>query len=214
MSARATKPTAAVHSRGHGARPMRADALRNRERIVAAAIEAFAQEGLDVGVAEIARRAEVGPGTLFRNFPTKEDLILAVFEERVKEAIAVAQASLDMEDAGAAFERFHFELAGLQMRDVGFFHAIRQRMFEHPVMRERKDQILKLVAQILERAQSAGAVRMDVTLDDLKFMMMSLTQADIPAGEMPPDIHARHLRILLDGLKPSGAGPMPGGLPQ
>ena len=69
---------------------LRADALRNRRRILDAAAEAFAESGLDVGVAEIARRAGVGPGTIFRRFPTKEDLIAAIVQERIEQMLALA----------------------------------------------------------------------------------------------------------------------------
>ncbi len=194
---------AAASDRVH--RRPRADAVRNRQRLVEAAIEALAAHGLDVGVAEVARRAGVGPGTLFRHFPTKEDLILAVFEVRVAEAIATAHRALEFDDAGEGFEWFHFQLAEMQLRDIGFFHAIRQRIFEHPGMRKRKDEIEALIAEILARAQRAGAVRPDVTIDDLRFLMMSLTQADYDLPGEQANAPARYLRILLDGLKPAGA---------
>lgn len=189
----------------HARRRPRADAVRNRRRLVAAAIETFAERGLDVGVAEIAHRAGVGPATLFRNFPTKDDLILAVFEARMEEAVAVARQALEMDDPGAALEWFMFEVAEMQMSDVGFFDALRKQMIERPQLRKCKEEIESILGIILARAQRAGSVRADVTVDDLRFLMMSLTQADQVATGGVPNIHRRYIRILLDGMKPAGA---------
>lgn len=188
----------------------RADAVRNRRRLIEAAIAAFAQRGLDVGVAEIARRAGVGAATLFRHFPTKDDLVLAVFEARMEEAVGVARRALGMDDPGAAFEWFLLKMAEMQLSDTGFFDAIRQQMIERPALRKWKDEIEELLAQILARAQRADSVRPDVTVDDLRFVMMSLAQTDPVATGGVPNIHRRFLRILLDGMKPAGASVLEG----
>src|SRR6476659_9745683 len=84
----------------------RADALRNRQRLIDAAVAVFAEQGLDVAVAEIARRAEVGTATLFRNFPTKDALIYAVIEARVTELLEVGKRAQQVDDPGEAFEQF------------------------------------------------------------------------------------------------------------
>src|SRR3954465_11493357 len=91
---------------------LRADAERNRRRILEAAAAAFAESGLDVGVAEIARRAGVGAGTIFRRFPTKEDLVVAIVEERIAQMVTLAEEALEEDDAGEAFRRF--VLAGIE----------------------------------------------------------------------------------------------------
>src|SRR3954465_1779085 len=98
----------------------RAPALRNRRRILDAAAEAFAERGLEVGVAEIARRAGVGAGTIFRRFATKEDLISAIVEMRVQEVLSVAEEAAADDDAAEALRRFAFALTGAQVRDRGF----------------------------------------------------------------------------------------------
>src|SRR5919199_2999337 len=96
------------------ARPLRADAARNRDRVLRAARDAFAESGLEVGVEEIARRAGVGKGTLYRRFPTKEALVNAIFEDRLDELEALAARAEREGDAWAAFARFMGEAARMQ----------------------------------------------------------------------------------------------------
>src|ERR687884_292227 len=88
------------------ARPLRADAARNRDRVLQAARDAFAQAGLDVGVEEIARRAGVGKGTLYRRFPTKEALVQAIVQDRLDELEAIAARCQAVPDAGEGFAQF------------------------------------------------------------------------------------------------------------
>src|SRR3954451_24151192 len=106
VQGRMTVPNAAPH--------LRADAQRNLERILDAAREAFAESGLDVGVEEIARRAGVGKGTLYRRFPTKEALVQAIVQDRVDELDGIAASCADMPDAGEGFARFLSEAARMQ----------------------------------------------------------------------------------------------------
>src|SRR5437763_15723704 len=87
-------------------RPLRADAERNRERILAAAREAFAEDGLDVGLHEIAKRAGVGVGTVYRRFPEKEQLIEALFHDRIEEVVGIAERGLAFDDAWTGLEHF------------------------------------------------------------------------------------------------------------
>ncbi|MGZ4268092.1 MAG: TetR/AcrR family transcriptional regulator [Solirubrobacteraceae bacterium] len=183
------------------ARRPRADALRNRQRLIDAAVEVFAEQGLDVAVAEIARRAGVGTATLFRNFPTKDDLVYAVIEARVNELLEVGRRALAAEDAAAAFEQFLFDVADLQCRDRGFFEAIHSRLIDEPGLMECKLSMSGIAEQILARAQAAGAVRTDVGPEDLRFIISSAASHE---GH-----ERRYLRILLDGLRPAGATPLP-----
>ena len=100
-------------------RQLRADAERNRRRLLAAAQAVFCERGLDVGVAEIAQRAGVGRGTLFRNFPTKDALIAAIVVERMGEAASRGRILVEAQDPGAALFEFMDELAGRQQLDRG-----------------------------------------------------------------------------------------------
>ena len=103
---------------------LRADAERNRRRLLDAAEALFRERGLDVGVAEIAERAGVGRGTLFRNFPSKEDLIAAIVVERMAEAVDRGRMLLDAPDPGEALFEFLAEIAGRQQLDRALFEAV------------------------------------------------------------------------------------------
>jgi AcrR family transcriptional regulator len=179
----------------------RADALRNRKRLIDAAVQVFAEQGLDVAVAEIARRAEVGTATLFRNFPTKDDLVYAVIEARVTDVLDIGRRALELDDPGAGFEQFLLEVAEVQVRDRGFFEAIHSRLIDEPELMQCKRGITDVADQLLARAQAAGAVRADVTGDDVGFLISSAAR---------DGHHERYLRILLDGLRPAGASTLPG----
>jgi AcrR family transcriptional regulator len=170
---------------------LRADAQRNLGRVLEAAAEAFAEHGPDVSVDEIARRAGVGHATVFRRFPTKDALILAVVQERVHELSAVAAAALAESDAGAAFSSFIWAAAEVQARDRGLFECV-DRCLQTPELGE----LQHAVAQLTERAQAAGAVRRDVTPGDVPTLVAAAVRA-APAGQW-----RRYVEVVLDGLRP------------
>jgi AcrR family transcriptional regulator len=184
---------------------LRADALRNRRRILDAAAEAFAERGLEAGVAEIARRAGVGAGTIFRRFPTKEDLIAAIVEQRIDEMTALGEQALAADDPGAAFREFM--LAGIehQIRDRGFFDAAKRQMGAEPRLRDARDRLIDVSGQLLKRAQDAGAARGDLTPQDVPILMCAGAGTPPPLLEVYPDVWRRYAAIVLDGMKPADA---------
>ncbi len=184
---------------------LRADALRNRRRILVAAADAFAESGLDVGVAEIARRAGVGAGTIFRRFPTKEDLIAAIIEERVGQMIVLADEALEDDDPEAGFRRFVLAGIELQVRDRGFFDAAGRRIGGDPRLREARDRMFDAYRRLLERAQQAGAVRDDICAVDLPVLMCAAAGTPAPLIDAYPEIWRRYAALMLDGLKPASA---------
>ena len=202
----ATTPAQTAHGAGAATRRPRADALRNRRRLIDAAVAEFAEQGLDVSVARIASRAGVGTATLFRNFPTKDDLIYSVIEARVNELLEVGQRALESEDPVAAFEQFLFDVADIQVRDRGFFEAIHTHLIDEPQLLECKQGMTAIAGEILKRAQKAGAVRKDVVAEDLRFIVSSAVSHDTPSH---PDLHRRYLQIMLDGLRPERASRLP-----
>jgi AcrR family transcriptional regulator len=202
----ATKPAQTADGAGAATRRPRADALRNRTRLIDAAVAVFAEHGLDVSVAQIASRAGVGTATLFRNFPTKDDLIYSVIEARVTELLEIGQRALEVEDPAASFEQFLFGVADIQVRDRGFFEAIHSHLIDEPELLQCKLEMTGVAEKILKRAQKAGVVRKDVVADDLRFIMSSAVSHDTAAQ---PDLHRRYLRIVLDGLRPERASRLP-----
>lgn len=190
-------------------KPLRADAERNRVRILEAAAAAFADGGLDVAVAEIARRAAVGPGTLFRRFPTKDDLVIAIVEQRVAEIEQQADAALAEPDPWTAFQRFMTAGVRLQVRDRGFFEAIGDRFHGDPRMLACKQRINAKVEAMLDRAQTAGVVRGDLESQDVLVIVQAAARAGCVVPGADADLGLRYLAILLDGLRPEAATPLP-----
>ena len=169
---------------------LRADAQRNLGRVLDAATEAFAASGPDVSIDEIARAAGVGHGTVFRRFPTKDDLIYAVIERHVAQMCAIAEQALESDDPGEAFFEFARQVAELAMSTPGL-HKCVVHCGEKPGAAELE----KLGARLVSRAQRAGAVRRDVKPADVQLLVRSaLTSA-------PPGQWRRYLDVVLDGLR-------------
>ncbi|SNY23602.1 TetR/AcrR family transcriptional regulator [Paractinoplanes atraurantiacus] len=144
---------------------MRSDARDNRERILAAAREVFAADGLDVPMREIARRAEVGPATLYRRFPTKQALITEAFTEQMYACYAVVDEGLADPDAWRGLRMVVEKLFVLHAEDRGFARA-----FTDTAARERG---VASLAELLHRAKAGGHLRPDVTVDDLILVLVA-----------------------------------------
>jgi AcrR family transcriptional regulator len=169
---------------------LRADARRNLERVLDAATEAFAASGPDVSIDEIARLAGVGHGTVFRRFPSKDDLMFAVIERHVAEMQALAREALAADEPGEAFFDFVHRVAELNMSTPGLHRCV-----VHCGDKPGAAELEKLVAKIVSRAQTAGAVRRDVKPADVQLLVRSaLTSA-------PPGHWRRYLDVVLDGLR-------------
>jgi AcrR family transcriptional regulator len=194
---------------------LRADAARNRERIVAAAASVFAQRGLDASTSEIAHEAGVGEATLFRRFPCKDDLIDAIIEARMEEVVALADAAAEDADPGAALERFMQDVVKSFRRDRGFFEAAGDRCFTDPRLTKLRGRSLAAMGRLLKRAQDAGAVRADLSPADLSFLIGSGAYAmGVPLPGLRDDLWKRYLRIILDGMRPQGATRLRPGAPK
>jgi AcrR family transcriptional regulator len=175
----------------------RADAIRNRERILTTAEEMFARDGLSVSVDDIARRAKVGIGTLYRHFPTKDALVAAIVIDRIGRVAERAEALHDAPDPGAALlglieqmvaegahkRDFVDALGGSDWLDTAAADAIKQRF-------------RRALAKLLASAQAAGAIRADVMAPDL----LALVRGVLAAGT-DAKVRGRLLAVLLDGLR-------------
>lgn len=176
-------------------RPQRSDAARNRARLLAAAREAFAEHGLDAGVGEIADRAGVGRGTLFRNFPTKQDLIAAVLVDKMQQAVAGARAMLESDAAGTAVFTFLEEMVRGQQRERALFEAMADEFLTHPDIQVVHEELLELLSELLEAGKRAGTVRPEIGAVDV----MLLTKGVCSAAdhlEASPELLDRHLVLV------------------
>jgi AcrR family transcriptional regulator len=188
---------------GAAGRPLRADAQRNRARILDAAETVFASEGIEAPVDLIAEKAGVGVGTLYRHFPTKERLCEAILLDRLASLTADARALADAEDAPAAFFGFleHFVEEGAAKRDLLVAVTGAGVEFEQAAA-GIKDELRRAVGVLLHRAQDAGAVRSDVTAETVVMLIGATCHAAGHAGTTPSDAL---LSVVCDGLRPPGA---------
>ncbi|GAB3860737.1 TetR family transcriptional regulator [Micromonospora andamanensis] len=190
----------------HTGKPLRADARRNRERVLAAAEEVFAEGGPAASTEEVARRAGVAIGTVFRHFPTKEELVQAVFAQRVRQLVDEAETLSTADDAGAAFFAFFVRLTELSIAKHAFADVLAGAGIDvgaigrtHP---QETSHLRAAVSTLLTRAQRAGAVREDVRTPEVLTVMIGIARA---AEQTPSDsqVLARVLDIVFDGLRPA-----------
>jgi AcrR family transcriptional regulator len=190
-------------------RALRSDAERNRRLVLEAATQAFAQDGLDVGMAEIARRAGVGNATVFRRFPSKDALIEAIVDEKIAELLAAAERAAEIEDPWDSLVDMLEKTAALQARDHGFFQATEEFMLRHPDLLRRHRPVFEAVDRLVVRAQAAGVVRDDVTTLDLLGLVKGSVVCLPPSRDLRDDGWRRYLSIVLDALRPEAATPLP-----
>ena len=175
-------------------RPLRADARRNREKILRAARDAFAASGFDVPLDEISARAGVGPGTVYRHFPSKEALFEAVITARMRDIADDARRRADNEDAGAAFFGF--------LARIGEEAAAKRDMPDAiATPGPLREEIFAAMDVLLRRAQRAGAVRADATTPDLISLLKALL---LSLRETPAEETAEARRKLLFGIVTEG----------
>jgi len=185
---------------------LRADAARNRRRILAAAADVFAARGLDASTAEIARRAGVGEATLFRRFPTKDDLIVAILREHMDEVIAIAGECLRERDPWRGIERFCTALIERQVADQGAMEAVKDHCIASPALADQRRQLLDATDELIRRGQVAGVVRADLSGLDLGFLVTAASAVGgLPFPGLRPDLWRRYLGVILDGIRPEGA---------
>jgi AcrR family transcriptional regulator len=184
---------------------LRADAERNRRRVLDAAAGLFCERGLDVGVGEIAERAGVGRGTLFRNFASKEDLIAAIVVERMAEACARGRELLDADDPVEALFGFLHEMVGRQQLDRALFEAVSDIWLANDEIRAAHAEIVQVVDELLTRAKHTGQVREDVGAMDVLLLLKGVCEAATALGHVEPDIVGRHLDLVSAALSSSAA---------
>ncbi len=183
---------------------LRADAERNRQRLIDSATELFRERGLEVGVGEIADRAGVGRGTLFRNFPSKDALVIAVVVERIKESVERGRRLLTEEDPAAAAFALVDEAIQRQSADRALFEALAGDWIAHPEIRAAHDDMLAVLEQILARAQAVGAIRPDVSAVDVMLAIKGVCEVQRLFPGLPEGIGRRQLELVKAGLTPHG----------
>ena len=178
---------------------LRADAQRNLDRILEAAADAYAELGPDVTIDEIARRAGVGHGTVFRRFPTKDALWAAIIRLHLDELLAKAQKLLEVPDAGAALDQFVWLAAERMRRDRALFEGV-EHCDSFDEVAAAKQELYELVDTMIRRARRAGAIRRGVDSRDVGALVGAAIQASQHAER--EDAWRRYVQVVLDGLRP------------
>lgn len=186
-------------------KPLRRDAQRNRERLLQAARELFAQRGLSVTLDDIADRAGVGVGTAYRRFGSRDELINALFQERMRDIVTLADEAFSGDDPWEALVTFLTRMAELQAGDRG----LKEVMLGSAQGRERvtriRDELRPRGQALLERAKAAGKVRPDIDVSDMPLLQMMVAAIAEVAPPDRPDLWRRFLALLIDGMRPEGA---------
>jgi AcrR family transcriptional regulator len=188
--------------RGEGAseRPLRRDAELNRQRILVAAAEVFATRGLDVSLDDVARHANLGVGTVYRRFPTKELLVEALFEEHLDALASMVERALDAENPWDGFVTALTEVCTLHANNRGLREILLSSAYGQGCASRARMRLEPAVDMGLRRAQDAGYLRADIGQVDMRmieFMIGGVAQYT----KHVPDAWRRYLDIVIDGLR-------------
>ncbi|MFG2863194.1 TetR/AcrR family transcriptional regulator [Streptomyces sioyaensis] len=188
---------------------LRADAAHNRRALLDAAAATFAEQGMDASIAQIAVRAGVGKGTVFRHFATKSHLVAAILCDRLDEFTAAGTALLDAADPEAALLEFMTTGVQMQARDRCFCEAGAGIAHSDPEVRAASGRLFKTAEALTDRARRQGSVRADITGEDILLLPRAAYEAAAPMGDVAPDLWRRYLSVIFDGLRPEAARPLP-----
>jgi len=182
-------------------RPTRKDAVRNRSRLIDAATSAFREDGLAVSVNAIARAAGVNVATLYRHFPTKDDLVAAVLEELLEPLAEARDRALATAGTGDALARFVRDAVRIQSEHGGVFDALGGQPVGSTIRERRRDIAVGIAQPVVERAHRDGALRDDFDAIDL---LITLRMLGAAAGAQQADKDMeRYVDVVLQGLRPS-----------
>jgi AcrR family transcriptional regulator len=188
-----------------GPRPLRRDAERNRVRILRAAAEVFTARGLQATLDDVAERAGVGVGTVYRRFPDKEALVEALFTERLDRLAGFAEQALADPDPWTGLATFLEQAAAVIAGDRGLRQILMFATYGRDRVARARSCMLPLVVQLVQRAQEAGCVRADLRPTDIPLIEFMLGSAAEYAGQVRPEIWRRYLALILDSLRPNRA---------
>jgi AcrR family transcriptional regulator len=193
------------------ARPLRADAARNRERILAAAREVFAERGIDATLDDVADRAGVGVGTVYRRFADKDELLDALFSEGLEALVSYAEDAVAADDPWAGLTTYLERGLELHARSRGFREAAFDGRRGGERLAHARSHIAPLVTQVVARAQASGQLRADVATSDIPLIQLMLFGVVESTSTFAPDLWRRYLPIVLDGLRarPGDETPLP-----
>jgi len=180
-------------------RTLRADAARNRERVVEAAVEVFGRRGLEAGIPEIAERAGVGKATVYRSFPAKTDLVAAVLVERLRWFEALAREAASADDAWVAFRATMVTAADARAAEHSLGDGIAADL-STPEVDAARARCQAALEALMDRAKAQGAMRADATADDVRLLLGGVLRVLAADGERDPATWRRCAELICDAL--------------
>jgi AcrR family transcriptional regulator len=190
-------------------RALRADAERNRERIVAAAREVFAERGLTAPLDEVARRAGVGVATLYRRFPTRGELISGVFEHKMTAYAESVEQALAEPDPWAGFCAHVERVCAMQAEDRGFTDVLTMTFPTHRRFEAARARAYDGFVALVDRAKAADVLRADFVPEDLILLLMANAGVVNATGDQAPQAWRRLVAYLLQAFAAGSAEPLP-----
>jgi len=188
---------------------LRLDAERNRQRVLTAAREVFAEAGLEVRIEEIARRAGVGVGTLYRRYPTRADLIAAAFETKMTAYAEAARHALADPDPWHGFCTYVEQICAMQAGDRGFTTVLTMTFPTAKQFEADRDQAFADFKTLVERAKAAGKLRADFVTEDMPMFLMANAGVLAATADAAPDAWRRLIGYLLQACAAPAAQPLP-----
>ncbi|MEV7649128.1 helix-turn-helix domain-containing protein [Arthrobacter sp. NPDC089319] len=190
-------------------RNLRADAERNRERVLETAREVFAELGLDVSTNEIARRAGVGVATLFRRFPTRDDLVAATFADKMHAYSDAIDEALADPDPWNGFCTYMERVCRMQADDRGFADVLTMTFPTAKAFEEERNRSANALGELLDRAKAVGKLRQDFAHQDVPLILMANAGVVTATRDAAPDAWRRILGYLLQSFAAEAAQPLP-----
>jgi AcrR family transcriptional regulator len=191
------------------ARRLRADAARNREAVLSAAREVFAEVGLDAPLEEIARRAGVGIGTLYRRFPCREQLVSAALIDKITAYADVAERALAEPDPWAGFSGFVRRICAMQAGDRGLSDLLLITLAPSEQLEAARARANRSVIALIDKAKAAGRLRADMVGEDLLLMLIGNRAIAAAAGADAPRALPRFVALMLDAFRPHPGTSLP-----
>ena len=191
---------------GTGDRPLRRDAERNRQRILAAAAEVFTERGLDATLDDVARAAGVGVGTVYRRFPDKDSLVSELFRDRIDTLVTVAEEACEAADPWRGLVDFLEYIASAMAGDQGLRQLMMFGAYDRDQVCYARDRMRPVMTRLVERAQASGDLRPDFQATDVKMIAFMLASIAEYAAAVIPQVWRRYLAMLVDGLRPARDG--------
>ena len=192
-----------------GARAPRTDALRNRQVLLAAAAQAFAEHGTEVTIAEIALRAGIAKGTVFRHFPAKEDLIAAIMGEIIDDLVGTVVGLSHVPDPAAALLEFMTYGVERLAGNRGLCEVVGRPSLQQASVRAGIDHLCEVVEALVDRARRAGAIRTEITGADIVLLLAGVHQTAAPVAHAEPQLWRRYLALVFDGIRAHEAEVLP-----